>query len=222
MAARMRRTDSSMRRFGEAAGVDGGFEAGHGGVGNGRHQQHVRARFDRAHGGFAGRIERGDAAHVHRVGDDQAAEFHFVAEKAGENIVRKRGRDVRVRLEGGHGEMAGHDGARRPPRWRRETATSSVLFEFAAVAGNGGEGEMRIDADVAVAGEMLGGGEGAVFFHAANKLRDVFGDDFWGSSPKERMLMMGLSGLLLTSASGAKIQCTPAARASSAIILPTV
>ncbi len=43
-----------------------------------------------------------------------------------------------------------------------------------------------------------------------------------GSSPNERMLMMGLSGLLLTSASGAKIQCTPAARASSAVILPTV
>ena len=34
--------------------------------------------------------------------------------------------------------------------------------------------------------------------------------------------MMGLSGLLLTSATGPKIQCTPTARASFAVMRPTV
>ena len=42
-----------------------------------------------------------------------------------------------------------------------------------------------------------------------------------GSSPYDLMLMMGLSGLLLTSASGKKIHCTPMARASFAVISPS-
>ena len=54
--------------------------------------------------------------------------------------------------------------------------TSSVPFEFVAVAGNDGEREMRIDADVAVAGEMLGRGERAIFLDAAHELRHEFGD----------------------------------------------
>ena len=54
--------------------------------------------------------------------------------------------------------------------------TSSVPFEFLAVAGNGGEREVGVDADVAVAREMFSGGEGAIFLDAANELGDVFGD----------------------------------------------
>ncbi len=41
-----------------------------------------------------------------------------------------------------------------------------------------------------------------------------------GSSPNDRMLMTGFSGLLLTSTTGAKIQCTPRARASRAVTRP--
>ena len=41
-----------------------------------------------------------------------------------------------------------------------------------------------------------------------------------GSSPKERTLMTGFSGLLLTSRTGAKGTCTPIARASSAVTRP--
>ena len=43
-----------------------------------------------------------------------------------------------------------------------------------------------------------------------------------GFSPYERMLMIGLSGLLLTSASGKKSHCTPSARASFAVISPSM
>jgi hypothetical protein len=42
----------------------------------------------------------------------------------------------------------------------------------------------------------------------------------FGSSPNERILMMGLSGLLFTSATGANTQCTPMARASMAVMRP--
>ena len=41
-----------------------------------------------------------------------------------------------------------------------------------------------------------------------------------GSSPNERVLMMGLAGLLLTSATGAKARWIPTARPSSAVIRP--
>ena len=42
-----------------------------------------------------------------------------------------------------------------------------------------------------------------------------------GFSPKERMLITGFSGLLLTSATGAKIHWTPSARASRAVTSPS-
>ena len=41
-----------------------------------------------------------------------------------------------------------------------------------------------------------------------------------GRSPKDRVLMIGLAGLLLTSATGAKVRWTPTARPSSAVIRP--
>ncbi len=41
-----------------------------------------------------------------------------------------------------------------------------------------------------------------------------------GSSPKARVLMMGLSGSLLTSTTGAKVMWTPTARASRPVIRP--
>ena len=41
-----------------------------------------------------------------------------------------------------------------------------------------------------------------------------------GSSPKERVAMTGLSGLLLTSSTGAKGRWTPTARASTAVMRP--
>ena len=41
-----------------------------------------------------------------------------------------------------------------------------------------------------------------------------------GSSPNERVLMIGLAGLLLTSATGANARWIPTARPSSAVIRP--
>ena len=47
-------------------------------------------------------------------------------------------------------------------------------------------------------------------------------DTVGGSSPNERMLMIGLAGLLLTSASGAKLTWMPTARPSTAAAAPMV
>ena len=80
---------------------------------------------------------------------------------------------------------------------------------------------MRIDAHVAVPGKMFCGGQRAIFFDAADEFLHIGGHAF-GSSPNERTLMMGLSGLSFTSASGANIQWMPAARASRAVYLPGV
>jgi len=66
---------------------------------------------------------------------------------------------------------------------------------------------------------MFRGGQPAVFFDTAHESA-TNSDTRAGSSPNERVLIMGLPGLLLTSASGAKIHGTPAAFASSAVILP--
>jgi hypothetical protein len=41
---------------------------------------------------------------------------------------------------------------------------------------------------------------------------------FAGSSPNERMLITGLRGLLFTSATGAKLTCTPSARDSTPVM----
>ena len=42
-----------------------------------------------------------------------------------------------------------------------------------------------------------------------------------GSSPKERVLMIGFAGLLFTSRTGANTQWIPTARASTAVTRPT-
>ena len=157
--------------FGEASGLHGIFERGKGCAGNGRHEKHVNAGFDGAHGGFARRIERGDPAHLHGVGNDEAAKFHLVAQQAGEDIFGERGGKLRIGFESRDGEMAGHDRANARfdggPKGRQRGGA-----EFGAAAGNGGESEMRIDGYVAMPGEMLRGGQGAIFFHAANKFGD--------------------------------------------------
>ena len=125
-----------------------------------------------------GGIEDRDAAHVHRVGDDQSAKFHFVAQQAGQNFWRKRGGDV-----SGSGSSAGT--ARWPGMIEPTPAaiaarkgTSSVLLQLFAIAGNHWQRKMRIDAHVAVARKMFGRRERAIFLDAANELRDELGDAF--------------------------------------------
>ena len=125
----------------------------------GRHQQHIGAGFERPHRRFARRESLRDAAHLQRVGHDDAFESQFVAQNAGQNFRRKRGRNVRV-VERRHRDMRGHDGIgaafdrgaeRRPLH----------LLEPRPVAGDGRQIQMRVGRGVAVSGEMLRGGQHA-------------------------------------------------------------
>jgi hypothetical protein len=95
--------------FGDAARIDGGFEARERSGRRGRHEQHVDASAHGAHGDFAGRVKRGDAAHIERVRNDQAGKFHLVAQQAGEDRARKRGGRAPGRFKRGHREVAWHD-----------------------------------------------------------------------------------------------------------------
>ena len=79
---------------------------------------------------------------------------------------------------------------------------------------------MRIGAGVAVAGEVLRGRQHAVVLQPANLGRDEAGHQRRGSSPNDRVLMIGLAGLLFTSATGAKARWMPTARPSSAVMRP--
>ena len=70
--------------------------------------------------------------------------------------------------------MAGHDGAHAGGDGRAKRSELDAV-QMRAVAGHGRQIEMRIGARIAVAGEMLGGGEPAVFLDAAHEGGDKFG-----------------------------------------------
>ena len=71
--------------------------------------------------------------------------------------------------------MAGHDRARAGGDGGAKGRELDAV-QMRAVAGDGRKIEMRIRAGIAVAGEMLRGGEAAVFFDAAHERGDEFGD----------------------------------------------
>src|SRR6202041_2815202 len=49
-------------------------------------------------------------------------------------------------------------------------------FQFFPAPRNGGRREMRVDTDISVAGEMFCARQAAIFFNAADELRNVLGD----------------------------------------------
>jgi hypothetical protein len=141
------RSDRGQNRF------DGRFRIG-------RHHQRVGAGFERQHGGLAARIALRDAAHLQRVGDDDALESHFAAQQAGEDGGRQRGRHI----GGGqrrHGDVRGHDGIHARLDGRAEGRQFDALQALAAGVDHG-HVQMRIHRRIAVSGEMLGGGEHAI------------------------------------------------------------
>ncbi len=93
--------------FRDAPALHGGEHGIDGGVGFGGHQQHVRARFEGAHGGFASAEAFRDAAHFKRVGDDDAFESQLLAQNAGQDFGRKRGGRVGI-VKRGDGDVRGH------------------------------------------------------------------------------------------------------------------
>jgi len=73
----------------------------------------------------------------------------------------------------------------------------------ALVGANHWEINVRVGGRIAVAWKMFGRRQSAIFLHAAERTRSQIGATRSGSSPKDRVLMIGFPGLLFTSASGA-------------------
>ena len=74
-----------------------------------RHQQHVRARFNRPHRRFGGIEHLSQTLHVHRVGNDESVELQRVAQHAGEDLGRYGGGHA-LRIQRGDGHVRGHHG----------------------------------------------------------------------------------------------------------------
>ena len=97
-------------------------------------------------------------------------------------------------------------------------------FDSIAIGVQSRQRQMAVLGGVAVAGKMLGGHQHrilAIRMRAVDVGLHEAAPPAAGFSPNERMLMIGLSGLLLTSATGANNQLTPMARASRAVSAPS-
>ena len=166
----------------------------------------VGSGLDGLDGGTARALRRvaaedaGNAVHIHCVGDDDALEAELILQQTGADVVGKSGDTVGIGLKRRHEEMADHhcidacgDGSTEGRQLN--------LIEALAGGIDAGERKMRIRVGISVAGKMLCGGHAVSIVHSLDEGLDHLAD-FGGSSPKERVLMMGLLGLEFTSASG--------------------
>ena len=110
--------------------------------------------------------------------------------------------------------------ASAPAAMPSRNGASSTPIEPLARLFDDRQPEVRVDVGVAVTGKMLERREHAA--RAAGRARTRRQD---GRRPRAtrrtmRVLITGLRGLLLTSTTGAKLTCTPSARASVAVMRP--
>ena len=115
---------------------------------------HVGARHQRVDGGLAGAVAVRDRMHVHAVGDDHALIAEFLAQHAGEDGARHRGRIDRVQC--GIDDVGRHDRRRRGCRPGGDTERRELeAFQLRARLVHVRQVAVRIDVGVAVAGEVL-------------------------------------------------------------------
>ena len=155
------------------AGLHGVAQRLERGIRHWRHQHAIGPRQNRARGGLARRVTRRDAAHVHRVGDDQAPITKLFAQQPGQNLGGEGRRNVRVGLYCGNGKMARHDRADARRNRGAERRQLERLKPLAARADHR-QIEMRVRRRISVTRKMLGRGQRAIFLHAAHKLRHEF------------------------------------------------
>jgi hypothetical protein len=181
-----------------------GHHRADGDIGVGGHQQGVGSGFERAHRGVARAESVDDRAHSQRVGDHQALEAELIAQQAGENRGRKRRRQFLGWRQRRHGDVSRHDGVHAGFDGGAERHQFQCV-QAGAVGGDLGQAQVGIHRGVAVARKMFGGGQDELRLSECAPSMKAFtcAATACGFSPKERMLMMGLSGLLLTSATGA-------------------
>ena len=120
---------------------------------------------------LARRIPAAEAAHIQRVGDDDALKAHFALEQIANQLARERGGQVHAvflfRLIGGQGDMARHDGihTRIDDGLEHPAGRFSPLLHTERIIGGD---DMLVAPVHAIAGEMLGAGSETMILHAAN------------------------------------------------------
>ncbi len=130
---------------------------------------HVGARHQGAHGGLAGAVAVGNRVHVHAVGDHHALVVPLLAQDAGEDGVRHRGRvfGVERRVD----DVGGHHGRRRRcfslfALRRHPERRELEAFQLGHRLVDGGQGPVRVDMGVAMPGEVLDAAGHALGFAA--------------------------------------------------------
>ena len=126
----------------------------------GRHQQHVRAREQRAHRDFAGRDLVLHAAHVERVGHDEARERELFAQHAGQDRLAQRRWHCGVFAEARHRQVARHHRRESAVDRRAERRELARAQQFAG-SWHRRQIEVRVRVHVAVAREVLAARERA-------------------------------------------------------------
>ena len=127
------------------------------------HQQQVVARLQgtEAHRAFALH-----ALHGQRVGKDQSLEAQLAGQQVVGDAARQGGGHVLGALDFGHGQMAHHD-AVQPRLYHAAEGIELHAVEPLAREAQGGQGLVRVDVRVAMAGEMLAHGQDASVLEAA-------------------------------------------------------
>ena len=154
--------------LGNAAGVEGGLQAGQGQGNVGAELQHVVAGKQGPHVGFAGRKHAGHAFHVHGIGENKAPEAHFLLQQPLDDGFGERTRPGRG-VEGGYVQV-GHHHPAHAAVYQGAEGRKFERIEAGAGLAHFGQGKVRVDGHVAVAGEVLGHGQHARGLHAQHIL----------------------------------------------------
>ena len=146
-------------RAGDAPRLDRRDDRVDGFVDVGGHEQRVGPGLEREHRRLAPPVAVGDGAHAQRIGEEDAVEPHFVAQDLGHEVGRHGGRAI-IAEDAGHGHVRGHDRVHARVDRHAEGAKLDPV-EAVAVGGDHGERDVGVGARVAVAREVLRGGERA-------------------------------------------------------------
>ena len=172
----------------------------------------VDAGLERAHRRLLGSDERGDRAHLDRVADDRALEPELLAEEPHRGRVDRRG----VVAELGHDHVRGHH--RGDARGDRGAERSQM----------GGEVACRRRAARGASPRSCRRARGSAWRRRRRPRSAALATNAAtcrptssGSEPNERTPITGLSGLVFTSATGAKSRLTPTCASSAPIAAAT-
>ena len=159
----------------DAPGQHGPFNGVNGAGYVQRQQDHIVPGQHRFNGRFAGPVLGRDRAHLHAIGDNDPLKAHASAQQICGNGARVGRRDD-LRFKAGHGDMRHHHHADLRVTCRLKRRQFHRVY-FRQFTGDDGQRSVAVGAGVAMAGEVLGGGNEPMVLSAANERGPKFGHD---------------------------------------------